>query len=101
MSKYAVIRIKNRQYLVKDGQEVLVDKLNSKSVKFDALLAVDEGKVRIGKPLVKGAKVKVKIVDDKVKGEKLKILKYKAKSRYRRQYGFRPVYSKVLIEKVT
>lgn len=100
MSKYAVIRINNRQYLVKEGQELLVDKQNSKNLSFDTLLTVDGDKVKVGKPVVKNAKTKVKLLNDEVKGKKLSILKYKAKSRYRRKYGFRPTYSKILIEKV-
>lgn len=97
--KYAVIKYQGHQYKVVEGSEILVDKLLGKS-EPQVLLVVDDGKVKIGKPTVKETKVKIKVLAEAEKGEKLDIFKFKAKSRYRRKTGFRPVYSKVLIEKI-
>lgn len=62
----------------------------------EVLLLVDGKKVKIGQPLVKGAKVEAQIVDQ-VKGKKIRVATFKAKSRYRRVKGFRPLLTRVKI----
>ena len=99
--KYAIIRLKGSQYKVSEGQEILVDKISGEEINPDVLLFVDGDAVSLGTPFVKGASVSVKVVEPEVKGEKIDVMKYKAKSRYRRKIGFRPQYSKLLIEKVS
>ena len=101
MSKYAVIKIKGQQYRVNEGDEIVVDKLGEDKLEAEVLLFANEGKVKVGKPVVKGAKVNLKIVDKEIKGKKLHIRKFKAKSRYRKKIGFRPVYSRLLVEKIS
>lgn len=98
--KYAVIKYKGKQYKVSEGEEILIAKLSGK-IEPEVLLVVDEGKVKVGKPVLKEAKIKIKVLAEEEKGEKLHIYKFKAKSRYRRKTGFRPVYSKILIEKIS
>jgi large subunit ribosomal protein L21 len=100
MAKYAVVRIKGRQYKVSEGEEVLVDKISEKEPEIEILLISDEGKVKVGKPIVKEAKIKVKVLKEIEKGKKIDVLKYKAKSRYRKHIGFRPQYTRLLIEKI-
>ena len=65
--KYAVIRIKGHQYRIEEGQELLVDKLDTKKPEFETLLVSSGGKVRIGKPVVKGEGVKLKILENEVR----------------------------------
>ncbi len=101
MEKYAVIRIKGNQYQVTEGEEILVDKLADKKIEAEVLLLVDKKKIKIGKPIVKGVKVKLKVLKEEEKGKKLYVQKFKAKSRYRRKYGFRPVYTRLLVEKIS
>jgi large subunit ribosomal protein L21 len=101
MAKYAVVRIKGHQYKVSEGEEILVDKIDTKEPEIEVLLVADGEKVKIGKPVIKEAKIKVKVIKEVEKGEKIDILKYKAKSRYRRHYGFRPQYTRLLIEKIS
>jgi len=101
MTKYAVVRIGGKQYKVTEGKEILVDKLTDpKKFDVETLLAVDGEKVRVGKPVVKDAKIKIKVVAGLEKGEKIEIYKFKAKSRYKRHIGFRPQYSRLLVEKI-
>lgn len=100
MANYAVIRIRGNQYKVTEGEQILVDKLREK-LEPEVLLLVKDGKVSVGKPKVRGAKIKLKVIEEKVKGKKLYIRKYKAKSRYRRKMGFRPTYTKLLVEKIS
>lgn len=110
MAKYAVIRIKGRQYRVEEGKEILVDKLTDpKKIEPEVLLVVDPTSqelrgasgVKIGKPVLKDVKVKIKILAEEEKGDKITVLKYKAKSRYRKKRGFRPKYARLLIEKIS
>jgi len=101
MSKYAVIRIGGKQYKAIEGKEILVDKLaDPNKFEIETLLLVDDDKVQVGKPVIKEAKIKIKIVADLEKGEKIEIYKFKAKSRYKRHTGFRPQYTRLLIEKI-
>jgi large subunit ribosomal protein L21 len=101
MSKYAVIEIKGQQFKVSQGDEILVGKLNKEKPEARVLLVVDGEKIKIGKPVVKNAKVELKVVNEEEKGKKLYVYKFKAKSRYRRKMGFRPVYSRLLVEKIS
>lgn len=101
MDKFAVIRIAGKQYRVTEGQEILVDKLNDLKIVPEVLLFVDGDKVEVGTPVLKKAVVKVKVLKEVEKGEKVDIFKYKAKSRERRHVGFRAQYTRLLIEKIT
>ncbi len=107
--KYAVIKTGGKQYKVREGDAVTIEKLieassrekvgKDKPVEFDqVLLLVDEGKAKIGQPTLK-ATVKGKIIDQG-KGDKIHVFKYKAKSGYHRKIGHRQPYTKVLIEKI-
>ena len=99
--KYAVVKINGTQYRVNEGEKILVDKLGDKKPEADVLLVVDGEKVKIGKPIVEKVKVKLKVITEEEKGKKLTIQKFKAKSRYRRKYGFRPRYTRLLVEKIS
>ncbi len=101
--KYAVIRFSGRQYKVSEGDEVLFDKLDQKEGEIslsDVLLIAEEGSSKIGAPQVSGAVVEGKVMGDE-KGEKIEVVKFKAKARYRRHTGFRPQYTRVKVEKIT
>ncbi|BCX14833.1 MAG: 50S ribosomal protein L21 [Patescibacteria group bacterium] len=97
--KRVVIRIKGRQYEVVEGEELLIDRTIEKKFEPEVLLVFDEDFVKVGKPLVDKAKVELEVLGE-LKGEKVEVLKYKAKSRYRRKYGFRPLFTKVLVKSI-
>lgn len=100
--KYAVIRLQGQQFLVSEGQEILVGKLSDpKKVEAEVLLFAEGEKVKVGKPVLKDVSVKMKVVSELEKGEKVEVYHFKAKSRYRKHTGFRPQYSKLLIEKIS
>lgn len=100
---YAIIRTGGKQYRVAEGDVVMVEKLEAAegdSVVFDQVLTVvDDGDVKVGKPLVEGAKVTGK-VEAQGKARKILVFKYKAKSNYRRRQGHRQPFTKVVIEKI-
>ena len=97
---YAIIESCGKQYKVAQGDVVFFEKLDSeegKKVTFDKVVLVsDEGKIEIGNPYVKGAKVEGKVVAHG-KGKKIIVFKYKAKKNYRRKQGHRQPYTKVEI----
>lgn len=98
--KYAVISIKGNQYRVSEGEEILVNMLGEKEeISPEILMVRDDGKINIGEPYVKGAKVAIKRISEE-KGTKIHVIKYKSKSRYRRKIGSRPSYTRLLIEKI-
>ncbi len=100
MSKYVVLRIKGKQYKAEEGQELLIGKLNEEKVAPEVLLFSDGDTVKVGKPSLSDVKVSIKVLAEEEKGEKVDIFKYKSKSRSRRHIGFRPKYSRILIEKI-
>lgn len=97
---FAVIKTGGKQYKVKEGQTLSVEKIFADGkVVFDEVLLVGGESTKIGTPLVAGAKVEASIVEHG-KGEKLHVVKYKAKVRYRRKIGHRQPFTKVKIEKI-
>ena len=98
--KYAVVKIGGNQQKIFEGEVLAVDKLEGKkgqALTFkEVLLLVDDKKVKIGQPLIKGASVEVEIVDQ-VKGEKIRVATFKAKARYRKVKGFRSLLTRVKI----
>lgn len=102
MKKYAIVKIGGSQYKVAEGDEIQVDKIEGekgKAVSFDEVLLLADEEIKIGEPLVKGAQIKAKIIEQ-FKGDKIRVATFKAKSRYRRVKGFRPQLTKIKIEKI-
>lgn len=103
MTKFAVVKIGGTQYKVAEGDEIEVGKIEGEKGKLltfnEVLLLVNEKKVKIGQPFVGRAKVEAKIVDQ-IKGEKIRVATYKAKTGYRRVKGFRPQLTKIKIQKI-
>jgi len=106
MSKFAVIKTGGKQYKVKEGDKIKIEKLSAeagKSVKFDeVLLMVDSksGETKIGTPLVSGARVEAKVLQQG-RDKKVKVVKYKSKTRYTRVYGHKQPYTQVEILKIS
>ena len=77
----AVVKIGGKQYIVSEKETLLVARLpdGTKELSLVVLMLVDGDKSSVGTPLVKGASVKAKVVDEEVKGEKLRVIRYKAK----------------------
>ncbi|MEK7522093.1 MAG: 50S ribosomal protein L21 [Patescibacteria group bacterium] len=103
MVMYTVVKTGGKQYLVKDGMEITVDLMDSekgKKVELEALLKFDdEGKTfELGTPFLKD-KVTAEVIDN-VLGEKIRIARFKAKSRERKVRGFRSKLTKLKIIKV-
>ncbi len=97
----AVIRTGGKQYVVKPGDVIDVELLNSEEgpdVEFsDVLLVSDEDSdVKVGSPLVEGAKVTGKLLDMK-KGKKIIVFKFRRRKGFKKKLGHRQKYSSVQI----
>ena len=101
MTKFAIVEITGHQYQVEEGQEILVDHIVDPKLEPQILLISDGDKVLVGKPVIKEAKVTVKVIAAEEKGVKIRVAKYKSKSRSRKVRGFRPLYTRLLIQKIT
>ena len=93
----AVVKIGGKQYLVAEKETLMVDLLpeGTKELDLDALLVIDGDKTTIDAPLVKGVKVKAKVIDEKVAGKKVRVIRYKSKKRVNTQTGHRQKYSRI------
>ena len=100
---YALIEACGKQYKVEEKAEVRFEKLDAeegKKVTFDKVILVsDNGKVQVGNPYVKGAKVEGKVVSHG-KGKKIIVFKMKAKKNERKKQGHRQPYTKVEITSI-
>ncbi|KMO86808.1 50S ribosomal protein L21 [Megasphaera cerevisiae DSM 20462] len=100
---YAIIKTGGKQYRVQEGDNIFVEKVTGdvdSEVVFDQVLAVvNDGDVKVGSPVVEGAKVTAKVLKQG-KEKKILVFKYKAKSNYRRRQGHRQPFTKVVIEKI-
>jgi len=99
----AVIATGGKQYWVKEGDIIKVEKLEQEKgerIEFDKVLMVNkDGEYIIGRPLVENAKVAGKVIRQG-KARKIIVFKYKAKTRYRKKTGHRQPFTEVLIEEI-
>ena len=99
---YAIIATGGKQYRVSEGDVLSIEKIEAEdgaTVSFDVLLLSDGCEVRIGNPVLEGAKVEAKVLGQ-VRGEKIIVYKYKSKKNYHRKQGHRQPYTKIEITKV-
>lgn len=99
----AVIKTGGKQYIVEPGKKIEIEKIDKKEgeeIVFSDVLLVKKGNsLKIGNPLVKGAKVIGKVLKQK-KGEKIIVFKFKPKKRYRKRKGHRQLITEVKIDKI-
>ena len=100
---YAVFKTGGKQYRVKPGDTLDVEKLTvgvDSVAEFGEVLAIsDDGEVTYGSPYVAGAKVLAQ-VQSHYKDKKIIVFKYKRKTRYRRKKGHRQIYTRLLIQDI-
>ena len=99
---YAIVEIAGQQFKVKKDQKVYVHRLQKEvdsKVNFDKVLLLDDGKVTIGAPVIKGAAVTAKILSH-LKGDKVIVFKKKRRKGYRVKNGHRQYLTEILIESI-
>jgi len=103
---YAVVDLQGHQYIVSEGAELIVDnvdKAQGEKLLVDKVLALFDEKgteVKVGTPYVSGAQVELEVGTTQ-KGEKVRILKFKRKTRYARLKGFRPLQTVLTVKKIS
>lgn len=103
---YAIVDIAGQQFKVSKDQEIFVHKLKDVTpgaqVEFDKVLLVeDNGNVKIGMPVVEGAKVTATILEPLIKGDKVIVFKKKRRKGYKRKKGHRQQFSKIVINQIS
>lgn len=100
---YAVVTTGGKQYRVQEGDVLFVEKLDAEvesTVELTEVLAVaKDGEIKVGTPVVEGAKVVAKVLAQG-KAKKIVVFKYKRKKDYRRKNGHRQPYTKLVVEKI-
>lgn len=98
----AVIQLGGKQYVVAEKETLLVDLLQegTKELSLEPLMVIDGDKTQVGTPLVSGVKVKAKVLELEVKGEKLRVIRFKSKKRVHKETGHRQKYSKIEISSI-
>ena len=100
--KQAVVLVGGKQYLVSEKETLRVDLLptGTKELELPALLVIDGDKTEVGTPEVKGVKVQARVVEEKVAGDKLRVIRYHSKKRVHKETGHRQKYSLIEITSI-
>ena len=100
---YAVIRTGGKQYTVRPGEKLDVEKLDgdvgSNIELTDVLMVADGDAVTVGTPSVTGAKVVAEVIEHG-KHKKVVVFKYKSKIRYRKRTGHRQQYTRLAVKEI-
>ena len=100
---YAIVEIAGQQFKVEQDQQIFVHRLEVKEgskVDFEKVLLIDNsGKVNVGAPVIKGAKVTAKVLDH-LKGDKVIVFKKKRRKGYQVKNGHRQYLTKLEILKI-
>ena len=101
---YAVVEIAGQQFKVQQNQQIFVHRLDGvegEDLSFDKVLIIEDGaKIKVGTPLVDGAKVSAKIISH-LKGDKVIVFKKKRRKGYKKKNGHRQYLTKISIESIT
>jgi len=100
---YAIVDIQGQQFKVEKDKKVFVHRLSSEpgtNLEFDQVLLTDnDGAIKVGAPVVKGAKIKAKILEH-VRGDKVLVFKKKRRKSYQKLNGHRQDFTQILIEEI-
>ena len=100
---YAIVEIAGQQFKVEKDQKVFVHRLEGEegaNVSFDKVLLVDnDGKVKVGTPEIKGAKVVAKILSH-LKSDKIRVFKKKNRKGYKVSNGHRQFMTQIQVEEI-
>jgi large subunit ribosomal protein L21 len=101
---YAIVEIGGQQLKVEKDAKVFINKMDAEegaTLDFDKILLIDnEGDVKVGQPVVEGAKVSAKVLTH-VKGDKVKVFHKKRRKGYQKMNGHRQQYTQIQIENIT
>ncbi|MBT4881519.1 MAG: 50S ribosomal protein L21, partial [Flavobacteriales bacterium] len=100
---YAIVEIAGQQFKVEKDQQIFVHRLDTEEgskVDFDKVLLLDNaGKVNVGAPVIKGAKVTAKVLEH-LKGDKVIVFKKKRRKGYKVKNGHRQALTQIVVENI-
>ncbi len=100
---YAIVEIAGQQFKVEKEKKVFVHRLTAvegEALEFSKVLLIDnDGDVRVGTPVVEGAKVTAKVLEH-TRGDKVLVFKKKRRKGYQKMNGHRQSFTQVLIEEI-
>ncbi|OQY30226.1 MAG: 50S ribosomal protein L21 [Candidatus Cloacimonetes bacterium 4572_55] len=101
---YAIMMTGGLQYRVTKNDVIQVPRMNMEpgddvEIGQVMLYASDTGQITVGKPMIEGAKVYAKVLDE-ARGKKLIVFKMKRRKKYRRKNGHRQWYTELLIKDI-
>ena len=100
---YVIVEIQGQQFKAEAGKKLFVHRLSAErgaAVEFDKVLLSDkDGEVKVGAPVIEGAKVVCEVLSH-VRGEKVIVFKKKRRKGYRKRNGHRQNFTEVLIKEV-
>ena len=101
---YGIVEIQGQQFKVENGQRLFVHHIKNvaqgDTVEFDRVLLLDNGSVKVGSPVVDGAKVVCEVLDPLVKGEKVLIFHKKRRKGYRKLNGHRQQFTRLAVKEI-
>ena len=101
---YALFEYKGKQYKAEKDALIQVDKIDAEdgaAIDIDSVLLVsDGGKVSVGTPFVKGARISA-VVENSFRDKKVLVFKYKSKKDYHRLIGHRQEYTNIRVKDIT
>ncbi|MFA6127050.1 MAG: 50S ribosomal protein L21 [Bacteroidales bacterium] len=100
---YAIVDIAGQQFKVVKDQKVYVHRLDAEEgtdMEFAKVLLIDnEGKIKVGNPVVKGAKIAAKVLTH-VRGDKVLVFKKKRRKGYQKLNGHRQNFTQIQIQDI-
>ena len=102
---YAIVEMKGQQFRVGAGKKLFINRVadldKGATVEFENVLLLDnEGKVKVGAPYVKGAKVVCEVLDNECRGEKILVFHKKRRKGYRKLNGHRQDLTNVVVKEI-
>lgn len=95
--KYAIIQVGGKQFKISEGQSFRVERQGKLAI--DVLAYFNGTETIVGAPVLKDVKLDASIVNNEL-GKKVRVVRFKAKSRYKKNKGFRQPYSIVKVESI-
>jgi large subunit ribosomal protein L21 len=100
---YAIVEIAGQQFNVEKDKKIFVHRLPAEvgdSLEFDKVLLIEnDGEIKVGTPVVDGAKITAKVLEH-LKGVKVLVFKKKRRKGYQKMNGHRQFFTQVLIEEI-
>ena len=101
---YGIVEIQGQQFKVENGQKLYVHHIKNANegdtLEFDRVMLLDDGAVKVGSPVLEGAKVVCEVIKPLVKGDKVLIFHKKRRKGYRKLNGHRQQFTQLSVKEI-